>query len=62
MPKRVTNHDYPGVTISSDINWLGHVKKIIIRLAEPLAYFKEPHHPAHKMEIYCLQNACSPLT
>ena len=27
MPKRVTNHDYLGVTISSDLNWLRHVKK-----------------------------------
>ena len=27
MLKRVTNHDYLGVTISSYLNWLGHVKK-----------------------------------
>ena len=27
MLKRVTNHDYLGVTISSDLNWLRHVKK-----------------------------------
>ena len=26
-PKRVTNHDYLGVTISNDLNWLRHVKK-----------------------------------
>ena len=26
--KRVTNHDYLGVTISSDLNWLRHVTKI----------------------------------
>ena len=26
--KRVTNHDYLGVTISSNINWLRHVTKI----------------------------------
>ena len=25
MPKQVTNHDYLGVTISSDLNWLRHV-------------------------------------
>ena len=25
MPKRVTNHDYLGVTISSDLNWLRHI-------------------------------------
>ena len=24
----VTNHDYLGVTISSDLNWLRHVKKL----------------------------------
>ena len=28
MPKHVTNHDYLGVTISSDLNWLRHVTKI----------------------------------
>ena len=28
MHKRVTNHDYLGVTISSDLNWLRHVTKI----------------------------------
>ena len=48
-PKRVTNHDYLGVTISSDLNWLRHVKKILIRQAEPLVYLKEPYPPAHKM-------------
>ena len=47
--KRVTNHDYLGVTISSDLNWLRHVKKFLIRQAEPLVYLKEPHPPAHKM-------------
>ena len=48
MLKRVTNHDYLGVTISGDLNWLRHVKKFIIRQAEPLVYLKEPHPPAHK--------------
>ena len=48
-PKRVTNHDYLGVTISSDLNWLRHVKKILIRQAEPLVYLKEPYPPAQKM-------------
>ena len=28
MHKRVTNHDYLGVTISSDQNWLRHENKI----------------------------------
>ena len=37
-PKRFTNHDYLGVTISSDLNWHRHVKKILIKLAEPLVY------------------------
>ena len=46
--KRVTNHDDLGVVISSDLNWLRHVTKILIRLAEPLVYLKEPHPPAHK--------------
>ena len=49
MLKRVTNHDYLGVTISSDLNWLRHVKKIIIRQAKRLVYLKEPYPPAHKM-------------
>ena len=49
MLKRVTNHDNIGVTISSDLNWLRHVKKILIRLAEPLVYLKEPYPPAHKV-------------
>ena len=26
-PKSDTNHDYPGATISSDLNWLRHVEK-----------------------------------
>ena len=37
---RVTNHDYLGVTISSDLNWLRHVKKFLIRQAEPLVVAK----------------------
>ena len=49
MLKRVTNNDYLGVTTSSDLNWLRLVKKIVIRLAEALVYFKEPYPPAHKM-------------
>ena len=28
MHKRVTNYDYLGVTISSDLNWLRHLPKI----------------------------------
>ena len=48
MLKRVTNHDYLGVTISSDLNWLRHVTKILIRQAEPFVYLIEPYPPAHK--------------
>ena len=62
MLRRVTNHDYLGVTISSDLNWLRHVEKFLIRLAEPLVYLKEPYPPAQRREIYCLQDACSPPT
>ena len=47
--KRVTNHDYLGVTTSSDQNRLRHAKQILIRLVEPLVYLKEPYTPAHKM-------------
>ena len=46
--KRVTNHDYLGVTTSSDLNWLRHATKFLIRQAEPLVYLKEPYPPAHK--------------
>ena len=45
---RVINHDYLGVTISSDLNWLRHVTKISNKAAEPLVYSKEPYVPAHK--------------
>ena len=48
MLKQVTNHDYLGVTTSSDLNWLRHVTKFLIRQAEPLVYLKEPYPPAHK--------------
>ena len=48
MLRRVTNHDYLGVTISSNLNWLRHVKKFIVRLAEPLVYLEKLYPPAHK--------------
>ena len=28
MPMRVTNHDYFGITMSSDLNWPRHVKNV----------------------------------
>ena len=49
MLKQVTNHDYLGVTISSDLNWLRHVKNFPIRQTEPLVYLKYPYPPTHKM-------------
>ena len=48
MLMRVTNHDYLGLTISSNLNWLRHVKNFLIRLAGPLVYLKEPYPPARK--------------
>ena len=50
-PKQAKNHDYLGVTISSDLNRPMHVKKLI-RLAEPLVYLMEPYPP-------CSQNVKS---
>ena len=47
--KQVTNHDYLGVTISSDLNWLRHVTKISNKASRTLGYLKEPYPPAHKM-------------
>ena len=35
---RATSNDYLCVTISSDLSWLKHVKKIETRLAEHLVY------------------------
>ena len=46
--KRVTNHDYHGISLSSHLIWLKYVKKFIIRLAEPWVYLKEPYPTAHK--------------
>ena len=40
MLKRVTNHDYLGVTISSDLNWLGHVTKISNKASRTLGLLK----------------------
>ena len=63
MLKRVTNHDYLGVTISTDLNWLGHVPKISNKASRTLGLLKRTLSPLlTKREIYCLQNACSPPT
>ena len=40
MPKRVTNHDYLGVTISSDLNWLRHVTKMSNKAIKTLCLLK----------------------
>ena len=40
MLKRVTNHDYFGVTISSDLNWLRHVTKISNKASRTLGLLK----------------------
>ena len=36
MLKRVTNHDYLGVTISSDLSWPRHVTKIYNKASRTL--------------------------
>ena len=38
--RRVTNHDYLGVTISSDLNWLRHVTKISNEASRTLGLLK----------------------
>ena len=48
MLKRVTNPDYLGVTISSDLSWLRHVTKISNKASRLLFCLKEPYPPAHK--------------
>ena len=50
--KRVTNHDYLGVTISSDLNWLRHVTKIYNKASRTLGLLKRTLSP-------CSQNVKS---
>ena len=38
---RVTNHDYPGVAMSSDLNWLRHVKKIYNKASRTIGLHKK---------------------
>ena len=42
MPKRVINHDYLGVTMSSDRNWLWHVNFLYDKASRNLGFLKEP--------------------
>ena len=50
--KRVTNHDYLAVTISSDLNWLRHVTKISNKASRTLGLLKRTLSP-------CSQNVKS---
>ena len=50
MPKRVTNHDYLGATISSDLNWLGHVTKIYNKTSRTLGLLKRTLSPCSQNE------------
>ena len=50
--KWVSNHDYPGVTISSDLNWLRHVTKIYNKASRTLGLLKRTLSP-------CSQNVKS---
>ena len=45
MLKRVTNHDYLGVTISSDLNWLRHVKFFYIKASRTHGLLKRTLSP-----------------
>ena len=44
-PNRVTNHDYLGVTISSDLNWLCHAAKISSKASRIRGLLKRTSHP-----------------
>ena len=48
MLKRVTNNDYLGVTTSSELNWLRHVKKICNKASRTFGLLKKTYPPAHK--------------
>ena len=52
MPKRVTNHDYLGVTISSDLNWLRHINFLNNNACRTLGLLKRTLSP-------CSQNVKS---
>ena len=48
MLKRVTNNDYLGVTTSSELNWLRHVKTIWNKASRTFGLLKKTYPPAHK--------------
>ena len=50
--KRVTNHDYLGVTISSDLKWLRHVKKNYIKASRTLGLLKRTLSPCSQNVRY----------
>ena len=50
--KRVTNHDYLGVAVSSDLNWLRYVTKISNKARRTLGLLKRTSSP-------CSQNVKS---
>ena len=51
--RRVTNHDYLGVTISSDLNWLRHVKNISNKASRTIWFTQKNLIPLlTKCEIY----------
>ena len=51
-PKRVTNHDYLGVTISSDLSWLRHATKFLNKASRTLGLLRRTLSP-------CSQNVKS---
>ena len=52
MLKRVTNHDYHGVTISSDLSWLRHVTKISNKASRTLGLHKRTLSPCSQNVKY----------
>ena len=48
--KRVTNHDYLGVIISNDLNWLRHVKKNSNKTSRTLGLLKRTLSPCSQNE------------
>ena len=62
-PKRFANHDYLGATISSDLNWLRHVRQNSNKASRTIGLLNRTLSPcSQKRKIYCLQNVCSSPT